>query len=126
MSFFNDLRDLIVNDANIAEEFSPRIYFQLMPTDIDRDVTWLKWGFTRAESIQCLGGGTAWQSYLFFIDVIYKDINDLPAKGDIVIDSLHKSSSNGIKDIKFETDSYSNYTERGLYVRTLNFSANFK
>ena len=126
MSFFTDLRDAIVADASISAEFDKRKYFQLLPKNIDKDKTWLRWGFIRGEEMPCMGGGTAEYEYTMFIDVMSKTINDLPDMGDEVIENFDDQSFGNITDINFVGDLYTNYQERDIFARTLNFTATYK
>ena len=126
MAFFDDFRDLIVSDPSINAAFSPRIYFQLLPKDIDKDKTWLRWGFTRADDTKCIGGGTAQQTYNVFIDVLSKNINSLPGYGDVIYEQFENKQYKGIKNIKITSDLYSNYQEEEIYVYTMNFSVVYK
>jgi len=77
MAFLDDMRDVLVNDAYIIANFSPRIYFQLLPVNIDKQYTWMRWGFNKTSQIDCIGGSVAQSSYDLFIDVISKSINEL-------------------------------------------------
>ena len=126
MSFFTDLRDAIVADASISAEYDTRRYFQLLPRDIDKSKTWLRWGFTRGEEMSCMGGGTAQYEYEMFIDVMSKTINDLPNMGDEIIENFDDKSFGGITNINFINDLYTNYQERDIFARTLNFTATYR
>ena len=126
-NFLDDCRNLIVNDASINARYSPRIYFQLLPKDIDKDKVWLRWGFTQTDSIECIGGGVAYNNYSLFIDVLSKTINDLPDMGDEIVQNFNGSNYEGrIINLNFDSDVYSNYQEKDIYVRTLNFSVTYK
>lgn len=124
--FRDDMKDMIVNDASISANYDTRIYFQLFPGQINKDKKWLRWGFAQVSKEDCMGGGTAYTSYSVFMDIVCKNVNDLPALGDEIIQNFHSSYYNGITNIEFQNESYSNYEERDLYQRTLNFIANHK
>jgi len=126
MAFLDDMRDLIVNDASIASRYGNRIYFQLLPGEINKENQWMRWGFTKASDTACMGGGTAFTTYNVFFDLISKNINDLPVMGDEVIENLNNASYNGIRNLLYQSDVYSNYEEKELYVHSLNFIAQHK
>jgi len=126
MAFLDDMRDLIVNDASIAARYGNRIYFQLLPGEICKEDQWMRWGFTKVSDTACMGGGTAFTTYNVFFDLISKNINDLPVMGDEVIANLNNASYNGIRNLLYQSDVYSNYEEKELYVNSLNFIAQHK
>jgi hypothetical protein len=126
MAFLDDMRDLIVNDASIADRYGNRIYFQLLPGEICKEDKWMRWGFTKASDTVCMGGGTAFTTYNVFFDLISKNINELPVMGDEIIENLNNSTFNGIRNLIYQTDVYSNYEEKELYVHSLNFIAQYK
>lgn len=125
-AFLDDMRDLIVADASIAARYGTRIYFQLLPGEIDKDQVWLRWGFTKSSDVTCMGGGTAYTNYNLFFDILSKSINDLPLMGDEIISNLNGITYNGIMDLRFQNDVYSNYQEKDIYMHTLNFIAQHK
>ena len=125
MAFLDDMRDVIVNDTYINATFSPRIYFQLLPINIDKQYKWLRWGFTRTSQIDCIGGGVAQTTYDLFIDVIWKTINDLPDIGDSIVDAIQNKTYNGIVNIKYTNNTYSNYQEKDIYVNSMNFTVTY-
>jgi len=122
MAFLEDLQGLLVNDPSIVAEYGTRIYFQLLPKNIDKELNWLRWGFTKAAPKECLGGGVAQQNYDVFIDVITRTLNDLPGMADEIFEQINGKTYEGIRQITLVSDSYSNYQEKDLYVNTSIYS----
>jgi len=124
MNFIDDFRNLLVNDSSISGFFGTRIYYQLLPKNIERDQWWLRWAINeKTEPIYYIGSSKPVSTkYNISIDILNADQNELSRVSEWIKDKiLTHQNSGGIKSVAFLDGDSVPYEEKDIYVEILNF-----